>query len=248
MERINKEEKTLIHISHLHPLKLIASPEPRPTCHACNMSCADQTYGCIDCRYFLHVCCATTRRSMDHPSHPAHALKFELTSPYLNGNYICNACGVDGTSFSLQCMECSFDLHLPCAVIPHKITYPSHRHPLFLVYENPYPSDITYADCDLCNKELDVEKWFYLCKSCDFGGHVGCFAPETLEVLSSGLRTPEALAPMPQQSELNGTTQVAEEMNNMLRLQKEMMQVQLQMKATRVMANIISNSISGSRI
>ncbi|KAJ4794041.1 hypothetical protein LUZ62_045287 [Rhynchospora pubera] len=211
------------------------------------MSCADQTYGCIDCRYFLHVCCATTRRSMQHPSHTAHTLKFELTSPYPNGVFWCSGCGVLGTSFCLQCRECSFDLHLPCAAIPQNVDHPSYHHPLFLIYKNPYPSNTSFI-CDLCNRYLDIEKWFYLCKTCNFGGHVGCFAPDTLELVLSGLQTPKAPAPMPQQNQLNGAIQAAEKMNNMLELQKVMMQHELQMNTSMMMTNCMLSSISGSRI
>ncbi|XP_078165555.1 protein VACUOLELESS GAMETOPHYTES-like [Carex rostrata] len=215
MESINNEDKTMIHISHLHPLKLIESPEPKPMCHACNMLCSNQSYGCIQCYYFLHITCATTKRTMDHPSHPAHTLKLELTPPYHNGPYGCDGCGVDGTSFCLRCGECSYDLHLPCAAIPHQVKHSSHPHQLTLVYENPYSPDTEGAFCNLCMKDLDVNKWFYLCTSCDFGGHVECFSPEKLEVLSPGLQEPHHM-------ESYGAAQVGNQTNNLLELQLQL--------------------------
>ncbi|KAJ1693037.1 hypothetical protein LUZ63_009735 [Rhynchospora breviuscula] len=198
MESRNDVDETLIHISHLHPLRLVRSPEPRPICNACNMPCAGQSYSCTDCWYFLHVTCATIRRSMDHHSHPAHTLELELNQPYA-ANFTCDACGEDGTyTFRTSCRECNYDLHLHCAAIPHKINHRSHScHPLFLVYENQYPSGFI---CDICDRQLDVDKWFYLCERCDFGGHIECFLSEHLEVLSPGLQVPETPPESPPQA------------------------------------------------
>lgn len=226
MESFNNVEKTLIHISHLHPLKLVASPEPKPICHACNMLCADQSYGCIHCHYFLHITCATTVRSMHHPSHPYHTLNLELTPAYPSGQYGCDGCGVDGSSFCLRCRECGYDLHLPCAAIPHEINHHSHHHPLMLVYKNPYPSSVVgYLTCDLCKKYLDVNRWFYLCRSCDFGGHVGCLSPQRIEVLSPGLQSSQA--PPPPQPQPHEAAQL------------EMMRLQGELRTANAMANIM---------
>lgn len=235
MESMNNVEKTLIHISHLHPLKLVASPEPRPICHACNMPCADQSYGCVPCYYFLHNTCATTGRSMNHPSHPSHTLNLELTPAYLHGQYACDACGVDGSSFCLRCRECSYDLHLPCADVPHQVNNSSHHHPLTLVYTNPYLPDIEFT-CDMCENLLDCNKWFYLCSNCDFGGHVQCFLPETLEVLSAGL---QASPPDPHVAALESVNKTQ---TDLLRIQSAMSRVQLLNQAMQFQTQIMRNS------
>ncbi|KAJ4794048.1 hypothetical protein LUZ62_045294 [Rhynchospora pubera] len=195
---MNNAQRTMIHISHLHPLKLVVSPKPKPICHACNIQCGNQSFGCIECRYFLHVTCATSKRCVNHPAHPAHNLTFELTPNYISGKFQCDACGVEGNTFGFRCRDCCYDLHLHCSALPHFVNHPSHSHPLSIVYKNPYPSG-TCAICDLCKNYLDPCKWFYLCRSCDFGGHIGCFSPEKPEVLSPGLQAQPTLPSNPQE-------------------------------------------------
>ncbi|KAJ4752962.1 Cysteine/Histidine-rich C1 domain family protein [Rhynchospora pubera] len=181
MESINDAEKTLIHISHLHPLKLVASPEPRPVCHACHIQCGVQCYGCTKCRYFLHIICATAKKDLNHPAHPDHTLTFELTPPYPSGKFSCYTCGVEGTKFCFSCKECNYNLHLDCSSLPHSVNSHSHSHPLILTYKNPFPSGTT-GICDLCENYVDPCKWFYLCRNCDFLSHIGCL-PEAMEAL-----------------------------------------------------------------
>ncbi|KAJ3699325.1 hypothetical protein LUZ61_003030 [Rhynchospora tenuis] len=184
---------------------------------------------------------------MDHPSHPAHTLRLELTPPYPNGTFWCDGCGAAGATFCLRCRECSFDLHLPCAAIPQTVSHPSDIHPLYLFYKNPNPN-LSYH-CGLCHGTIDSFKWFYRCNICNFGGHVGCFAPvQTLEVLSSGLRTQAAPALTPQHPQLNYDAQATNEMNDMLKFQKDMIQVQLELRKQRIVGEIIRGAIRGSRL
>ncbi|KAJ4792896.1 Cysteine/Histidine-rich C1 domain family protein [Rhynchospora pubera] len=178
---------------------------------------------------------------MNHPSHPAHTLKLELTPPYPSGTFECDGCGAEGATFCLRCRECSFDLHLPCAAIPHTVNHPSDRHPLSLFYK-PNPN-ISYY-CGLCEGTVNASQWFYRCNICDYGGHVECFAPKTLEVLSSGLQTQEAPALTPQPPQLNLATEDANEIDNMLKFQKDMIQVQLELNKQRIMAEILGGFAS----
>lgn len=223
MERMDNSEKSLIHISHLHPLKLVASPEPKPICHACNLPCGDHSFRCVDCRYFLHVTCATIKNSMQyHPAHPAHILSFELTPTYNNGKFRCNACGEEGSTFSLRCKECNYDLHLHCAALPHKLDHQSHCHPLFLCYEHPAPHlPYVIGTCELCPAKVDLFKWCYRCNDCNIGGHVPCFAQNTVDVFSPGL---QALAPPQQPAQIGSATVNANAQNQVMDVQLQMMQ------------------------
>ncbi|XP_072987313.1 protein VACUOLELESS GAMETOPHYTES-like [Typha latifolia] len=177
MERVNKEEETVIHISHLHPLHLtdLDDGENKETCHGCHLPCTGSTYRCAPCHYFLHSSCALFPRTINHHSHPSHLLTLLLTPAYRGATFSCNACKQDGAAFSFHCSGCLFDLHLPCAALPKTLNHPSHPHPMILVCG--YPQD--GCTCDLCEAEVDVSRWLYLCEGCDYGGHVGCFASET---------------------------------------------------------------------
>ncbi|URE31263.1 C1 domain [Musa troglodytarum] len=97
---------------------------------------------------------------------------------YSTGDFLCNACGQNGAAFCFHCARCQFDLHLPCAGLPEKLSHPSHRHPVTLVHQDP-TSGRGYL-CDLCGGAFDASsQWLYICRACDFGGHLGCFMSAT---------------------------------------------------------------------
>ncbi|WOL09758.1 hypothetical protein Cni_G18511 [Canna indica] len=178
MERENKQESTIYHITHLHPLKLTATSlrpgEAKPVCYACRHPCADSAYECAACRYALDPTCARLPRSLLHPAHPAHHLSLHLSPAYPTGGFLCNACGHAGAAFSFHCSRCQFDLHLPCAALPAELRHPSHPHPMKLLHQDP-TSGLGYI-CDLCRGAFDAKSQsMYICAACDFGGHVKCF-------------------------------------------------------------------------
>ncbi|CAL9038279.1 unnamed protein product [Musa banksii] len=72
MERENKQEKTIHHITHLHPLKLtdLQGDEAKPVCHACRHPCAASAYRCERCRYVLDPTCARLPQVLRHPTPP----------------------------------------------------------------------------------------------------------------------------------------------------------------------------------
>ncbi|XP_020084960.1 uncharacterized protein LOC109707844 [Ananas comosus] len=184
MEKENKEDYTLIHISHLHPLHLTDIPPAvaaAPTCHACRLRCSGSIFECAPCRFALHPPCARLPKMLPHPSHPAHPLSLLLAPAYTDGGigggfFACDACRRGGVAFAFHCSHCSFDLHPACAALPESVHHPSHPHPVALTYEYPFPAG-THLVCDLCRNSCDPMQWFYVCIECQFGGHVGCFVP-----------------------------------------------------------------------
>ncbi|XP_072962562.1 protein VACUOLELESS GAMETOPHYTES-like [Typha angustifolia] len=178
MERMDEQNTRLIHISHLHPLYLTHIQPQREQllahlCHACHLPCTGQAYQCSQCRYFLHPSCARLPQTLRHSAHPDHPLNLHLTPVYVNGTFACNACKQACSGFSFHCSLCQFDLHLPCAALPETLDHPSHPH-LMILRNN----SMDYI-CDLCRGECEVSRWIYICTTCDYGGHVGCFASRT---------------------------------------------------------------------
>jgi len=184
MEKLNKEDDTLIHISHRHPLHLTDIPggdTAPPYCHACRFPCTGSIYQCAPCRYVLHPSCARFARTIRHPSHPEHDLSLRLTPAGDYGCHLCRACRHIGYSWSFRCDPCAFDLHLPCAALPEAATAPAHRHRLTLTYEDPRRGMGSFDFCAVCRKGYSTARWFYACRvaSCRVGGHVGCVVPDT---------------------------------------------------------------------
>ncbi|RLM75373.1 uncharacterized protein C2845_PM15G19650 [Panicum miliaceum] len=168
MERLNKENDTLIHISHRHPLHLTDLPggdAAPPYCHAC--------------RYVLHPSCARFAGTLRHPSHPSHDLTLRLTPAGEFGCHLCRACRHIGYSWSFRCEPCGFDLHLPCAALPAAAAAPAHRHrPLRLAYEDPRRGLGSFDFCAVCRGGYSTARWFYACGERGLGAHVGCVVPD----------------------------------------------------------------------
>ncbi|KAF8702593.1 hypothetical protein HU200_032979 [Digitaria exilis] len=190
MERLNKEDDTLIHISHRHPLHLTDLPAgddddaPPPYCHACRFPCTGGSiYQCAPCRYVLHPSCARFSKAIRHPSHPEHDLALRLTPGGEYGCHLCRACLHIGYSWSFSCDPCGFDLHLPCAGLPGTAAVPEHahgRHGLMmrLVHDDPRRGMGSFDFCAVCREGCSTARWFYACRECGVGAHVGCVVPD----------------------------------------------------------------------
>ncbi|XP_019054317.1 PREDICTED: uncharacterized protein LOC104603610 [Nelumbo nucifera] len=103
----------------------------------------DQKFGTIEntlevsncfCNYYLHQKCLNVERSMEHPAHPKHPLTLLPMPTYPPGAFLCSACREDGSSFSLSCAHCEFDLHVQCASLPQTAVHEAHplTHTLYL--------------------------------------------------------------------------------------------------------------------
>ncbi|TYI07910.1 hypothetical protein ES332_A10G259300v1 [Gossypium tomentosum] len=87
----------------------------------------------------------------------------------------CNACGGSTDGFSVyRCKACNFNVHYRCAyLLPQTTWHKSDRHGLILTYheDNDYSQ---YHYCDVCEKERNLNTWFYHCPICDNSAHFSC--------------------------------------------------------------------------
>lgn len=159
-------------------------------CHGCDRVMEDSFYGCPAYQFFLHTRCSGAPRSIQHPSHPSHPLALFPTPTYATRSYHCDACGLQGKSFSYACAECEFDLHFVCASLPQTLVIDDEefRLELKLVFEPPIinSEDETNHElmlCCICDENI-LSYWLYYSEEYKQFMHLTCF-------LSSGKRDPE---------------------------------------------------------
>lgn len=164
------------HFSHEHLLIPIETEDGEEIkCHGCEEVMEDPFYGCPACEYFLDTTCFDAPRSMQHPSHPSHPLALVPTPTYPTRSYGCDACGLQGKSFSYACAGCEFDLHLHCAAAPQTLFIEEeHAHELKLVFEPPvFSSEDGLVMCYVCNENRSYN-WLYCCEECKHVLHLTC--------------------------------------------------------------------------
>ncbi|KAG4164364.1 hypothetical protein ERO13_A13G010651v2, partial [Gossypium hirsutum] len=185
MVEYSDEECTIQHFTHLHPLKLVDSNQKDEViCSICEELCSsspsNSTYGCMECKFFLHKSCMKSipRQLINHRIHPC-TLIFNITSPYYH--FECDCCGerIDFRMFS--CRACNFDLHVKCAIFPtidnedaKEIKHFCHPHTLALVKnDEEYGSEPRCVACaEIC---LAPTPTFRCSRSCNhFFLHQSC--------------------------------------------------------------------------
>lgn len=140
-----------------------------PICQGCNMSCNGVLYGCVACDFFLDLNCASLLGNIKHEAHPQHVLTLKETT-----NALCNACHEKFCGLGLVCAICKFSLHIRCALLPPTVRSKYDRHhPFFLKY---YGTDDDYY-CEICEKEINLNCWFYNCGDCRRSLHTKCICP-----------------------------------------------------------------------
>ncbi|KAL1550035.1 hypothetical protein AAHA92_18050 [Salvia divinorum] len=169
------------HFSHQHTLTLYKVQQGQQLhCHGCHRLCHDSIFACWSCKFFLHEHCGNANRFVKHPSHKQHPLILMPNPTYCSSSFLCNGCGVAGSTFSYCCALCEVDLHVPCAYLPPKVKHQSHEHEICISYQTTQEKDSTPQLCKICTRELSSKHWSYLCDmaGCTFRVHTFCATAE----------------------------------------------------------------------
>ncbi|KAK5846741.1 hypothetical protein PVK06_003038 [Gossypium arboreum] len=167
----------LQHFSHHHPLFFIQDQsvtDKAAQCFGCEELIDGPSYGCNDCKYYLHKRCAELELTphLNHPFHPQHLLTLLPKSPY-EGGWGCDFCQRPSSGFVYHCDPCKFDLHINCALLQSSIApnfpTPLHQHPLLFIQDH---NEEVNCDCSGCMKPLSGPIYYclgsYLSDKCYF--------------------------------------------------------------------------------
>ncbi|CAN6168778.1 unnamed protein product [Urochloa humidicola] len=139
-------------------------------CSICLLKLAGvRGYGCYSCNIHVHSeCAAHFQETIFFFAHPSHTLKLHR-SP----GRVCNICRGDcpQKSFVYRCIECDFDVHPLCSLLPERV-HGSASHPgrdLRMV------SSSSDGSCSGCHHPLPT--WRYVCSSLGLQLHVTCAIP-----------------------------------------------------------------------
>lgn len=119
----------------------------------------------------IDVLCASFQDGYVHVSHPHSGLVILDKAQ----SSICSNCKRDGSwdgYFTMGCTVCEdFELCFRCITLPKVVEHKYDKHPLSLCYgEN---SNGEYW-CDICEKRLDPQKWYYTCREGNSTLHTRC--------------------------------------------------------------------------
>ncbi|CAA7016813.1 unnamed protein product [Microthlaspi erraticum] len=172
--------RKLDHALHNHTLILDPSPkdswESRYYCSACSRPSTGFRYICPkkSCIYIfkLDVRCVSVPECFVHKSHE-HPIFLSTSHSSTDENHeiLCKGCKKRCSGPHLQCTVCEFALCYPCGTIPNEVQYRFDKHPLTLSCGES-ADDIYW--CEVCEKQLDTEEWFYACNKCCTTVHRRC--------------------------------------------------------------------------
>ncbi|OEL17082.1 hypothetical protein BAE44_0021899 [Dichanthelium oligosanthes] len=152
------------HFDPYHPLVNTEYSHDQPgLCNICLLRLAGHKgYGCHSCNIHLHSACTSYfGETISFFAHPSHTLKLSR-SP----GRICNICRGDCPqgSFVYRCLDCGFDLHPLCSILPERVRSPFHPdHELCMVSSE-------LGCCSACRHPLPM--WRYVCSSHEL--HITC--------------------------------------------------------------------------
>ncbi|XP_057438758.1 uncharacterized protein LOC130730704 isoform X2 [Lotus japonicus] len=183
MASAQKNQSSVSHFSHPHPLEHTTAPSTTSnptTCSGCKLRVTtndNDYYRCSKtktCNFSLHSVCYNMPFITNHPSHPTHDLLLFLAPPSLPSLNTCFACKNHATGLTYHCAECTIFFHPLCLLLPLSLAIKHHPHKIKLEFLPPYD-----FYCDFCNKP-SFSGWLYRCSMCEFDIHIAC-AVDNLE-------------------------------------------------------------------
>ncbi|GJN33046.1 hypothetical protein PR202_gb21603 [Eleusine coracana subsp. coracana] len=140
------------------------------TCDICRSRLAGRvSYHCNACDFNIHEACANCfKQTIDFFAHPRHALTLSRMPDSCVG-LVCSLCQEQCHigSFMYRCIECEFNAHPLCTLLPHKIHSPLHQdHDLHMGPKS------ARKYCSACHESLPL--WNYCCDFCQFTLHIAC--------------------------------------------------------------------------
>nr|XP_025882996.1 uncharacterized protein LOC107278281 [Oryza sativa Japonica Group] len=161
------------HITHFaHPQHLLLKTRYDSTSrHVCDICRAKLSglvgYRCNACDFDIHQACADYfKKTISFFAHPWHTLTLS-SIPDGSTTWSCDLCreNCPRGNFVYRCIQCAFDVHPLCILLPQTIRSPLHQqHDIHMV-----PS---WGRCSACREDLDL--WYYQCGFCLFKLHIRC--------------------------------------------------------------------------
>ncbi|PWA62686.1 zinc finger, PHD-type [Artemisia annua] len=143
-------------------------------CRVCRLPCNGFAYGCVECGYFVDVCCGFIPENITHKAHPNHLLSRVKLD---NSDRICHMCRKDlwKGRFSFSCSSCdNICIHPECALLlAGTIRHKYDKHPMSLSYF-PIENHKSEYFCEICEEALNPHSAFYHCHECVWSVHSAC--------------------------------------------------------------------------
>ncbi|PWA51567.1 DC1, Protein kinase C, alpha/beta/gamma type [Artemisia annua] len=164
-------------------------------CRICKLPCNGFAYNCDTCGYNIDVHCGSRPSEIKHEAHacdmylwtpqsnrpwyvrtPRSIRKYLRKKKLMNTRRACYACRniIDELGTYYECPLCDYYLDCLCALhLPKKIRNKYDKHPLTLRY-SPIENHKGQYFCEVCEDDLNPEKWFYHCSECSQSIHSAC--------------------------------------------------------------------------
>lgn len=170
---------TIRHEAHEHPLNLV-DDKCDEWCSCCHSDCSDlYKFRCRDCKFHLHIQCASLPKTLRHRYDRHHALILKYTPVGIKlEEYYCEICEEEMNTklWFYYCADCNYAFHTKCLYTAADesanvklgtiIHMRNHPHPLTLARKANYK-----PVCDMCHGPIvnsAIGTSVFQCKVCDF--------------------------------------------------------------------------------